>query len=143
MSSNMHDNAFTFRWAVSFLALGMASKNLLATVSALHFIGEIYAAEGDDGLALPVLSASLHGFTLMDIHHQRARCMMQLGTIFERRGELRRSVEWWQRVRPLLEKSSQATDIAKLDGMLHAAGNMQHGETNTRRNEVEQPILLE
>ncbi|KAJ7480806.1 hypothetical protein FB451DRAFT_1446851 [Mycena latifolia] len=143
MSSNMHYNAFTFRWAVSFLALGMASKNMLATVSALHFIGEIYAAEGNDGLALPVLSASLHGFTLMDIHHQRAKCMMQLGSIFERHGEFQRSVEWWQKARPLLESSSQVADMAKLDGMLHAAGNMRHGETNTRRNEVEQPILLE
>jgi hypothetical protein len=76
------NDELAFRRVVTFLAIGMVAKHMLATVSALRLIGDLFAAIGDDATAASVLSASLHAFTLMDIHRQRARCMIRLGEIF-------------------------------------------------------------
>jgi hypothetical protein len=120
-----------FRRVVTFLAIGMAAKNMFATVSALRLIGDVFAAGGDDATAASVLSASLHGFTLMDIHRQRARCMIRLGEIFGRCGQWEKSVEIWQKAVPLLERSSQAMDLAKIDVLMRAANECLVEEAST------------
>ncbi|KAJ7140604.1 hypothetical protein C8R44DRAFT_761634 [Mycena epipterygia] len=121
ITHHMYNHEATLRWAVLFLAFGITGQATLSTVSALRYIGDIFAAEGDDETALSLLSASLHGFTLMDIHRWKAKCMISMGEIFERRGDLDKSVELWQEARPLLERSSQSVEIAKVNMMIQSA----------------------
>ncbi|KAJ6571190.1 hypothetical protein B0H19DRAFT_1064305 [Mycena capillaripes] len=52
------NDELAFSRVVTFLAIGMATKNMLTTTSALGLIGDILAAGGDDATAASVLSAS-------------------------------------------------------------------------------------
>ncbi|KAJ7750744.1 hypothetical protein DFH07DRAFT_961338 [Mycena maculata] len=121
ITHKMHDREMTFRWAVIFLAFGQRAKSMLMTVSALRFIGDIISVQGDDETALSLLSAALQAFTLMDVHHQKAKCMISMGAIFERREELEKAVDLWQKSLLLLERCSQKKDIARISRMIQAA----------------------
>jgi tetratricopeptide (TPR) repeat protein len=118
---SMYQAGRRFSWAVLSLAFGMSFKSMLVTVSALSLIGDIFAAETDDETTLNILSTSLHGFTLMDIHRDRARCMVSMGRIYERSGNLEEAVELWEQARPLFKRASQAMDVAKVDLMVQSA----------------------
>ncbi|KAJ7115342.1 hypothetical protein C8R44DRAFT_855356 [Mycena epipterygia] len=122
ITHKMYDHEGTCRWAMLFLAFGMSLKSMVVTVSALRCIGEIFAARGDDKTAFNLLSAALHTFTVMDVHRERAKCMIGMGAILSRRGNLEKSVELWQTARVLLERSSSQTmDIARVDAMIQSA----------------------
>jgi hypothetical protein len=117
----MHDNAGTFHWIMPFLAFGVTAKSMLLTVSALRHIGDIFAAEGQDESALSVLTASLQGFTAMDIHRDKARCMVRIATLYRRHGEFEKALDLWRKARPLFERSSQASDVAMVDNLIQSA----------------------
>ncbi|KAJ6626684.1 hypothetical protein B0H10DRAFT_1941688 [Mycena sp. CBHHK59/15] len=51
---------------------------------------------------------------------QRGVCMLRLGDISKRRGDLETAVGFWRPARPLLERSSQAKDVASVDVKLAA-----------------------
>jgi hypothetical protein len=69
--------------------------------------------------------AALEGFTYMDVHRSRAQCMLRLGDLADKRGELSTAIEFWKSARPLFEKSSQAKDMAQIDLRLTAVKEAQ------------------
>jgi hypothetical protein len=60
------------------------------------------------------------GFTYMDVHRSRAQCMLRLGDLAKKQGDLSRAVEFWKESRPLFERSVQAKDFAQIDARLGA-----------------------
>ncbi|KAJ7290426.1 hypothetical protein C8J57DRAFT_1611276 [Mycena rebaudengoi] len=115
LSTEMNTIHATQGWAGIYLVLASKSKEKLATVKALHFIGQIFVAEKDDESALNLFTVALDEFTLMGIHSWRADCMVQIATILERRGQIMKSAELWNTARPLFERSSQAKGVAEVD----------------------------
>jgi tetratricopeptide (TPR) repeat protein len=118
LSTEMSDVKTTMGWAGLFLALALKSRNKLGIMKAFRCLGQIFAAQGDDDIALSLFTVALDGFTFMDVHHWRADCMVHIGDIWERRGEIMKSVELWKATRPLLQRASQAKDIARVDRKL-------------------------
>lgn len=59
----------------------------------------------------------------MDVHHRihsRAQCMLRLGDLAEKRGDLSQATEYWSTARPLFERSLQQKDVAEIDKRLAA-----------------------
>ncbi|KAJ7840477.1 hypothetical protein B0H13DRAFT_1910721 [Mycena leptocephala] len=69
----------TFRWAMIYLAAVRKSKDLVATFHALRCLADIFAIFGNEGTALNLFHAALHGATKIDIHRLRAECMDKHG----------------------------------------------------------------
>ncbi|KAJ7288717.1 hypothetical protein C8J57DRAFT_1642867 [Mycena rebaudengoi] len=118
----------TLRWAAIFISLGLISKTKLATMKAIHCLGKLLAAEGDDESAFSLFTVALEAFTFMDVHCWRADCMVQIADIYEKRGEIQKSVGQWKMARPLFERSSQAKDVTRLDRRLAEADFANLGE---------------
>ncbi|KAJ7034064.1 hypothetical protein C8F04DRAFT_1260327 [Mycena alexandri] len=51
----------------------------------------------------------------MDVHRSRAECMIRLGDISEKNGDLLNALELWEMARPLFECSSQIKQIHAID----------------------------
>ncbi|KAJ7023860.1 hypothetical protein C8F04DRAFT_1192984 [Mycena alexandri] len=77
----------------------------------------------------------------MDVHCSRAQCMLRLGDLADKRGELSTAIEFWKSARPLFERSSQAKDIAQIDLMLMAVEEAQR-ETLDKLAKLHPPELL-
>jgi tetratricopeptide (TPR) repeat protein len=108
----------TQRWAVISLAFGMTTTNRVTTTKALRCIGDLLVIDGDNDTALSLFMAALDSFTLMDIHRDRADCMIRIATIFEQQGEIRKTVDLLQSARPLYARSSQQKEITTIDTKL-------------------------
>jgi hypothetical protein len=121
LSSGMNNLQNTLRWAAIFISLGLISKTKLATMKAIHCLGQLLAAEGDDESAFSLFTVALEAFTFMDVHRWRADCMVQIADIYEKRGEIQKSVGLWKMARPLFERSSQAKDVTRLGRRLAEA----------------------
>jgi hypothetical protein len=76
--------------------------------------------DGDNDVALSLFMAALDSFTSMDIHRDRADCMVRMAAIFEQRTEIGKTVNLLQRARSLYERSSQEKEIIKIDTKLRA-----------------------
>jgi tetratricopeptide (TPR) repeat protein len=111
----MYSHLETGRWAVIFLTFRMATKNRVSITRALRCIGDLLICEGDDDTALALFLAALQTFTFMDIHRDRADCMVRIAEILEHRGEMKKSGEFLQKARPLDELSSQAQGIHNIE----------------------------
>ncbi|KAJ6596342.1 hypothetical protein DFH09DRAFT_1072383 [Mycena vulgaris] len=70
--------------------------------------------------ATRLFSAALEGFTLMDVHCSRGKCMLGLGDLAEKRGDLSEAAMLWTEARPLFERSSRARDVLRIDQRLTA-----------------------
>ncbi|KAJ7271592.1 hypothetical protein C8J57DRAFT_1601135 [Mycena rebaudengoi] len=55
-------------WSVVLLGYSMKTQNKLSIMKALHCLGIIFLAEGDDSTASSLLQVALDGFTLIDVH---------------------------------------------------------------------------
>jgi tetratricopeptide (TPR) repeat protein len=118
LSTGMNDIPTTLRWSVIFLGQAVKCKEKRQTMQARRCIGQLFAAEGDNETALSLFNVALHGFTLMDVHHWRADCMVRIANILKSRGEVMKAVELWKAARPLFKRSSQMKDIIKIDAKL-------------------------
>jgi hypothetical protein len=83
--NHIHD---VWRWAGTFLAFSVVTKNSLTLMKAIWCYGNLFAAAGDDLVALTLIQIALEGLTFMDVHRWKAKCMIDIGNILERRGEL-------------------------------------------------------
>jgi hypothetical protein len=70
-----------------------------------------------------LFTIALEGFTYMDVHRSRAECMVRLGDISNRCGDLLKAVEFWNTARPLFERSSQAKEVQCVDERLSHVGS--------------------
>ncbi|KAJ6626077.1 hypothetical protein B0H10DRAFT_1942216 [Mycena sp. CBHHK59/15] len=121
LSHLMHDPHTTLQWAGVLLASALRSKNKLATMKALCSIGDICFAEADEQTALSLYEVALDGFTFMGVHQWKTNCMMHIAAVFEHHGDTLKCLELWKAARPLFEQSSQAKDVAMVDGKVEAA----------------------
>ncbi|KAJ7493668.1 hypothetical protein FB451DRAFT_1164546 [Mycena latifolia] len=115
------DFSWTSRWTVVYLAHAKSTHMKLPLHKALQFIGDIFLYNGDEQTAHSLFMVALEGFTLMDVHHSRANCMLRLGDIAKQRGKLVEAVELWRNARPLFEQSLQTRDVAEINTRLSAA----------------------
>jgi hypothetical protein len=98
-------------WATVFLVHSLKRKEKLGIYKALQFLGDISLSQSDECTAISLFTVALEGFTQMDVHHSRAECMLQLGDISMRHSDSPKAVDFWERARPLFERSSQAKQV--------------------------------
>ncbi|KAJ6550283.1 hypothetical protein B0H19DRAFT_1160736, partial [Mycena capillaripes] len=123
----MHGAADTFRWAVIDLAYTVKMKDRAATVHALRRLADLHVILDDEDTALNLFHTALHGGTAMGIHRHRAECMVGIGDIMVRRGELIQAKEMWTSAHPLFVRSSRMKDATTVDERLK---NLSDAQTN-------------
>ncbi|KAJ7268432.1 hypothetical protein C8J57DRAFT_1612495 [Mycena rebaudengoi] len=87
--NHVHD---VWHWAGTFLAFSVVTKNSLTLMKAIRCYGNLFAVSGEDSMAFTLFQVALEGFTFMDVHRWKAKCMIDIGDILERRGELHKSM---------------------------------------------------
>ncbi|KAJ7035316.1 hypothetical protein C8F04DRAFT_1098857, partial [Mycena alexandri] len=107
-----------FSWTTVFLVHSLKAKERLGIHKALQFLGDIFLREDDEITAISLFTLALEGFTQMDVHRSRADCMIRLGDISKKSGDLQRALELWETARPLFERSSQAKQVQDIDERL-------------------------
>jgi hypothetical protein len=105
------------------LTSSLKLKAKLKVYQALQFLGQIFLTHKDENTAIGLFTVALVGFTYMDVHRSRAECMIRLGDIASRRGDLLKAVELWESARPLFERSSQVKEVQYVDGRLSCVGS--------------------
>jgi tetratricopeptide (TPR) repeat protein len=105
-------------WTTVFLVHSLKRKERLGIHRALRSLGDIFLAQDDEHTAISLFTVALEGFTEMDVHRSRAECMFRLGNISMGHGDPLKAVEFWNRARPLFERSSQAKQVQGIDERL-------------------------
>jgi hypothetical protein len=89
-------------------------------------------AMGDEETALHLFHTALEAGTKMDIHRLRAECMVGIGDIKLRRGDLVQAKEMWAASRPLFIRSSRMKDARlvekRLEQLTHTRQNNSHSQ---------------
>ncbi|KAJ7616212.1 hypothetical protein DFH06DRAFT_1239404 [Mycena polygramma] len=109
---------FAPHWAITFLAYSVQTKQKLAIHKALQSLGKLCLCQEEETTAVSLFTAALDGYTDMDVHRGRAECMVSLGDISKRHGDMLKAVGQWREARPLFERSSQAKEVANIDERL-------------------------
>ncbi|KAJ6550483.1 hypothetical protein DFH09DRAFT_1501532 [Mycena vulgaris] len=137
----IHSHQATWRWAIILLAHGMITKSKGAIAKALRCAGDLLV-EHDEGTSLSLFSAALDTFTFMDVHRDKADCMVRIASIFERRGETRNTVNILQEAYSLYERSSQKQEMAKINMKLEGLISIleQHVPQLQRLTELSVPV---
>ncbi|KAJ7885321.1 hypothetical protein B0H14DRAFT_3128188 [Mycena olivaceomarginata] len=122
-------------WTTIFLIHSLKSKAKLQVYKALQFLGQIFLTHKDENTAISLFTVALVGFTYMDVHRSRAECMITLGDISSRHGDLPKAVELWESARPLFERSSQVKEVQCVDERLSRVGSnvLDHHRENIAR----------
>lgn len=107
-----------FTWPVVYFGHAQKSKEKLAFYKALLFLGNVFISQGDDETAKSLFTVALEGFTCMDVHCSRARCILHLGDLARKKGDLLLATELWTTARPLFKQSSQGNSVAQIDRRL-------------------------
>jgi hypothetical protein len=102
-------------WATVFLVHSLRRREKLGIYKAFQSLGDIFLAQDDEHTAISLFTVALEGFTEMDVHRSRAECMLRFGDIPMRQSEPLKAVEFWERARPLFERSSQAKQVQGID----------------------------
>jgi hypothetical protein len=102
-------------WTTVFLVHSLKRTEKLGVYKALKFLGDVFLSQNDEYTAISLFTVALEGFTQMDVHCSRAECMLQLGDISMGHGNLLKAVEFWERARPLFERSSQTKQVQGID----------------------------
>ncbi|KAJ6473449.1 hypothetical protein DFH09DRAFT_1293823 [Mycena vulgaris] len=129
-------------WTIVYLLHASKSQQKLDVHKALQFLGDIFCTEGDRDTAVSLLTVALEGFTHMDVHHSRAECMLQLGYISKKKGDVLKATEYWRSARSLFERSSQAKKVALIDEkLLSITGDVleEHTQSLTLLSEIHAP----
>jgi tetratricopeptide (TPR) repeat protein len=105
-------------WTTIFLIHSLKLKAKLQVYKALQFFGQMFLAQKDEGTAISLFTVALEAFTYMDVHQSRAECMLRLGDISNRCGDLLQAVELWESARLLFERSSQVKEVQCVDERL-------------------------
>jgi tetratricopeptide (TPR) repeat protein len=109
---------YTSSWTTVFLVHSIQVKEKLGIYKALQFLGGNFFLQGDTDTAITLFTLALEGFTLMDVHRKRAECMLYLGDISKRNGDLLKAQELWEMAQPLFQQSSQGQQVRHIDERL-------------------------
>jgi tetratricopeptide (TPR) repeat protein len=132
-------------WPTVFLVHSLRSKEKLGIHKALQFLGDLFLAQDDEDTAVSLFTIALEGFTNMDVHRNRAECMLCLGDISKGCGDLLQAVELWETARPLFERSSQDKQVKNIDERLASVGEdvlEQHRANLARLVELKAPSSI-
>jgi tetratricopeptide (TPR) repeat protein len=102
-------------WTTVFLVHSLKRKEKLGTYKALRFLGDVFLSQNDEHTATNLFTVALEGFTQMDVHCSRAECMLRFGDMSMGHGDPLKAVEFWERARPLFERSLQAKQVQHID----------------------------
>jgi tetratricopeptide (TPR) repeat protein len=102
-------------WTTVFLVHSLKRKEKLEIYKALKFLGDVFLSLNDEQTAISLFTVALKGFTEMDVHCSRAECMLRLGDISMGHSKPLKAIEFWERARPLFERSSQAKQVQGID----------------------------
>ncbi|KAJ7214138.1 hypothetical protein C8J57DRAFT_1538629 [Mycena rebaudengoi] len=102
-------------WPVVYLGHAWKSKDKLALSKALLSLGDMFTSIHDDATAHNLFAVALEGITYMDVHCSRAQCMLRLGDLAKKRGEISTAIEFWKSARRLFERSLQVKDMAQIN----------------------------
>jgi tetratricopeptide (TPR) repeat protein len=108
------------RWPVVYLSYAYKTRDKLALQKALVFLGDVLISPEDGDTAQNLWVVALGGFTYMDVHCSRAQCMLRLGDLAKKRGEISTAIDFWKSARPLFERSLQAKDLLQINSRLVA-----------------------
>jgi tetratricopeptide (TPR) repeat protein len=115
----------TSTWHAVYLGYAKQSKDKLALHKALLFLGDAAISQEDDRTAHTLFTVALEGFVCMDVHHSRAQCLLRLGDLASKQGNLSEAATLWTEARPLFERSSQAKAVEHIDARLAELGDNQ------------------
>jgi hypothetical protein len=79
--------------------------------------------------ALYLFHAALHAGTQMDIHRLRAECMVGIGEIMLRRGDLIQAKRMWAVAHPLFVRSSRRKDAASIEKRLEKLSQQDNSDS--------------
>ncbi|KAJ7784293.1 hypothetical protein B0H16DRAFT_1876775 [Mycena metata] len=102
-------------WSIILLAHSLRAKEKLGIYKALQFSGDVHLMQNDEVSAVSLFTVALDGFTYMDVHRSRAECMIRLGDMAKKNGDLLKALELWETAKPLFECSSQAKRVQDID----------------------------
>ncbi|KAJ7741886.1 hypothetical protein B0H16DRAFT_1464333 [Mycena metata] len=102
-------------WSTVLLAHSFKAREKLGIHKALQFMGDVHLMENDEITAISLFTVALEGFTYMDVHRSRAECMMHLGDIAKKNGDLLKALDLWETAKPLFDCSSQAKRVQDID----------------------------
>ncbi|KAJ7916013.1 hypothetical protein B0H13DRAFT_1871622 [Mycena leptocephala] len=105
-------------WTTVFLVHSLKRSEKLGIYKALEFLGDVFLFQNNEQTAINLFTVALEGFTQMDVHRSRAECMLRLGDISMGHSDLLKAVQFWDRARPLFERSSQAKQVQCIDDRL-------------------------
>jgi hypothetical protein len=105
-------------WTTVFLVHSLKRTEKLGIYKALKFLGDGFLSQNEEQTAISLFTVALEGFTQMDVHYSRAECMLQLGDISMGHSDPFKAVEFWERARPLFERSSQAKQVQHINERL-------------------------
>ncbi|KAJ7323045.1 hypothetical protein DFH08DRAFT_969673 [Mycena albidolilacea] len=114
----MSGPADTFRWAVVYFVSMQKAKKPAGRLQALRRLADVHMFMDDDETALHLFQAALKGGTKMGMHRLRAECMVGIGEIMLRRGDLMQAMEIWGAAHPLFVRSSRMKDAASVKNRL-------------------------
>ncbi|KAJ6533298.1 hypothetical protein DFH09DRAFT_1284466 [Mycena vulgaris] len=117
-SNRMCGPTETFHWATTYFAFARKITEPSHTYQGLRCLADIFLAEGDEQTALNIFQAVLDRSTEMGVHQRRADCMLRIGNILRRRGQIDQAKEMWEAARPLFVRSSQTNNVATIDAKL-------------------------
>jgi tetratricopeptide (TPR) repeat protein len=106
------------RWPAIYLGFAHQTKGKLALYKALLYTGDLFLVGDDEETAFNLYTVALDGFTHMDVHQSRAQCMLRLGDLLNKQGNVAVAIDHSKAARPLFERSTQAKDIAEIDSRL-------------------------
>lgn len=87
-STELHGTADIFRWANVYLAFERKTEQPSGTSDAIRCLDARYNAWEDEKTTLNLFQAALAGGTKTNIHRLKAECMIGIGDIMFRRGDL-------------------------------------------------------
>ncbi|KAJ7480773.1 hypothetical protein FB451DRAFT_1446803 [Mycena latifolia] len=109
------DLGWTSTWTVVYLAYAFKSQHMVPIHRALQCLGDVFVANADEDTARNLFNVALQGFTSMDVHRSRAECMLRLGDMAKRTGDVTTATKLWTEARPLFERSVQTRDVAQIE----------------------------
>ncbi|KAJ7750003.1 hypothetical protein B0H16DRAFT_1844299 [Mycena metata] len=129
-------------WPAVFLANSLKAKEWLGVYKALQFMGDVFLRENDEAPAISVFTLALKGFTQIDVHRSRAECMIRLGDLSKKHGDLLGALGLWKTARPLFVRSSPAKQVQHIDERLVGIDEdvkAQHKRNLARLTEINGP----
>ncbi|KAJ6514150.1 hypothetical protein DFH09DRAFT_1099705 [Mycena vulgaris] len=123
----VNDSHSAYQWTTVYLAYAVRAKERRAIYIPLQFLGDVFLSHGDEETAHHLFITALAGFTQMDVHRNRADCMLRLGDIAQQRGDIEEATELWHAARALYERSLRTNDITQLDRRLASIADTDGG----------------